>query len=406
MPKKSGSSSGSPRRKSRVSAVEVAEVDVADVAELPLLGPSTDASHDGVAEAATGTGVRRLPRLARHEVTLADGHRVGVTVCGRGVPIVLIHGFTAEGMLYAQTLSRLVAMGFKVVAIDTADHGSTQGLPTGGANFEEYTKLLGRVIDELGIRKAVFCGHSMGGRLITEYAANHPERVLTVILLDAIVGETWDRIVAASRLNPLLLVGIGGILLADSLYTVPFLRDPTQALKLGRLVAPVVRSHVTNPMQMLGPGVSILRSRSSRWMLQKIRKSGVPLVAIHGDRDIVVPLSTARSAARLAGGMVVVVEGGTHSWLLKDPEALPAIFRKMFSSERALKSRERDFAEMGLAPDANVDEVEAAFYDPDALVLQLTPELDVDTLFQSEAKPRYRWHIDRSVAVEVARQAS
>ena len=49
MPKKSGSSSGSPRRKSRVSAVEVAEVDVADVAELPLLGPSTDASHDGVA---------------------------------------------------------------------------------------------------------------------------------------------------------------------------------------------------------------------------------------------------------------------------------------------------------------------------------------------------------------------
>ena len=376
-----------------------------ELSAVPLLGPSTDTANDGVAEAAAGEGSRRLPRLARHQVTLADGHRVGVTVCGRGVPIVLIHGFTAEGMLYAQTLSRIVAMGFKVVAIDTADHGSTQGLPTGGGNFEEYTKLLGRLIDELGIRKAVFCGHSMGGRLITEYAANHPERVLTVILLDAIVGETWDRIVAASRFNPLLLVGIGGILLADSLYTVPFLRDPTQALKLGRLVGPTVRAHMTNPLHMLGPGVSILRSRSSRWMLQKIRRAGVPLVAIHGDRDIVVPLSTARSAARLAGGMVVVVEGGTHSWLLKDPEALPAIFRELFSSKRAERSRARDFASVGLAPDATVDEIEAAFYDPDALVLRLTPELDVASLFQSEAKSRYRWHIDRAVAAEVARQA-
>ena len=376
-----------------------------ELSAVPLLGPSTDTANDGVAEAAAGEGSRRLPRLARHQVTLADGHRVGVTVCGRGVPIVLIHGFTAEGMLYAQTLSRIVAMGFKVVAIDTADHGSTQGLPTGGGNFEEYTKLLGRVIDELGIRKAVFCGHSMGGRLITEYAANHPERVLTVILLDAIVGETWDRIVAASRFNPLLLVGIRGILLADSLYTVPFLRDPTQALKLGRLVGPTVRAHMTNPLHMLGPGVSILRSRSSRWMLQKIRRAGVPLVAIHGDRDIVVPLSTARSAARLAGGMVVVVEGGTHSWLLKDPEALPAIFRELFSSKRAERSRARDFASVGLAPDATVDEIEAAFYDPDALVLRLTPELDVASLFQSEAKSRYRWHIDRAVAAEVARQA-
>ena len=86
------------------------------------------------------------PRLARHQISLADGHQVGVAVCGRGVPIVLIHGFTAEGMLYAQTLSRIVAAGFKVVAIDTANHGSTQGLPTGGADFEAYSRLVGRVI--------------------------------------------------------------------------------------------------------------------------------------------------------------------------------------------------------------------------------------------------------------------
>ncbi|MCB0975986.1 MAG: alpha/beta hydrolase [Acidimicrobiales bacterium] len=336
----------------------------------------------------------RFPHLARHRISLADGHQVGVAVCGRGVPIVLVHGYTAEGMLYAQTLSRIVAAGFKVVAIDSAGHGSTQGLPMGGADFEAYTRLLGRVVDELGIRKAMFAGHSMGGRLVTELAARHPDRALGVILLDAIVGEPWDRIVKISRFNPLLLAGVGGILLADSLSTVPFVHDPRQAVKFGRLARPMVRSHLRNPLRIAGPGISILRSTSSRWMLEKLRKEHVPVVAIHGDRDVVVPLSTARSAAKIAGGMVVVVEGGRHSWLLKDPETLPAILRELFESPLGQESRRRDFERLGLDLDAGLDEIESVFYDPDAAVLALTPE-QPDPLPQVRRRaPRYSWRIE------------
>jgi pimeloyl-ACP methyl ester carboxylesterase len=352
--------------------------------DVALLGPV------GAPEAVAST----LPRLARHTIELADGHRVGVAVCGRGLPIVMVHGYTAEGMLYAQTLSRIVTAGYKVIAIDTANHGGTQGLPTGGANFEEYTKLLGRVVDELGINKAVFAGHSMGGRLVTELAARQPERALAVILLDAIVGEPWDRIVAASRLNPFLLLGIGGILLADSVSTMPFVRDPRQAVKFGRLVAPMVKGHALNPLHLAGPGVSILRSRSSKWMLQKLAREHVPLVAIHGDRDIVVPLATARSAAKLAKGMVVVVEGGRHSWLLKDPETLPAILREMFDAPASRAARARDFAAMGLDPDASLDEIEAAFYEPDAPILALTPEIDLEAIVPGPRRPRFRWHTE------------
>ena len=74
-------------------------------------------------------GAVEAPRLARHQITLADGHQVGVTIAGKGVPLVVVHGFSVEGFLYAQSLSRLVSMGFRVIAIDTAGHGATQGLP-------------------------------------------------------------------------------------------------------------------------------------------------------------------------------------------------------------------------------------------------------------------------------------
>jgi triacylglycerol esterase/lipase EstA (alpha/beta hydrolase family) len=137
------------------------------LAQEPIIGPGLAPAEE--ADLA-------LPRLARHEITLEDGHTVGVAVCGRGVPLVIVHGFSAEGILYAQTLSRLVDLGFKVIAVDTAGHGGTLGLPTGAQSMGSYAALLGRVLDHLGVGPAVLAGHSMGGRLVTELAASEPHR--------------------------------------------------------------------------------------------------------------------------------------------------------------------------------------------------------------------------------------
>lgn len=337
-----------------------------------------------------------LPRLSRHTITLADGHDVGVSICGEGVPLVVVHGFSAEGFLYAQTLWRLVDMGFKVVAIDTAGHGATQGLPTGGADFASYTELLGRVLDTLGIRRAVLVGHSMGGRLVAELAGTQPERAIAVVLVDAIVGRTWDRIAWASRLWPPLLVGVAAVLVLDTLSTVPLFRDPSQAAKLGRLVGPTLVGHLRRPWRLLGPAVSILRSPSSGPSLDRIRTERIPLFAVHGDRDAVVPLSTGRDAARRAHGELVVVHGASHSWLLKDPEAMPAIMHELMRGRlgtAVLRARLR----AGIDHDADRRELDSSpeLYDDDALAVALTPRQEWRDDAQLHRAPRYRWHVER-----------
>src|ERR687892_1848451 len=136
----------------------------------PIVGPTGAAPETGQLVA--------VPRLARHEVVLDDDHRVGVAVCGQGVPVVLVHGFTAEGILYAQTLSRLVRMGFKVIAVDVAGHGGTQGLPTGGEKLESYTRLLARVLDELGVRRAPLAGPADGGERGPQAGGRPPHQAL------------------------------------------------------------------------------------------------------------------------------------------------------------------------------------------------------------------------------------
>ena len=354
------------------------------VAEEPIIGPGLEPDEEADVD---------LPRLTRHQLTLPDGHTVGVAICGRGVPLVVVHGFSAEGILYAQTLSRLVDLGFKVIAVDTAGHGGTLGLPTGAQSLSSYAELLGRVIDHLGVKRMVLAGHSMGGRLVTELAASQPDRVIGLILLDAIVGDAWDRMVYMYRFFPPLMLGTAGTLVVDTITTVPWFADPRQAFKLGRLVAPTIRGHLRRPWRMLGPAASILRSRGSRRMLERLREHKVPVFVVHGGWDIAVPLQTAKDAARRARGDLVVVEKGTHSWLLKDPETMPGILHALMRGRlgtAVLKAQ----LDAGVDPvDATDDEVEAVLYEPDALALELTPRQRHHDSGDLHRPPRYRWKI-------------
>ncbi|WP_208029669.1 alpha/beta fold hydrolase [Rhabdothermincola sediminis] len=338
---------------------------------------------------APAPAVAAVPRLARHTFTLADGHKVGLAVAGRGVPLVVVHGYTAEGFLYAQTLHRLVRKGFKVIAIDMAGHGGTQGLPGGGARLGDYARLMGRCIDELGIRKAVTAGHSMGGRVVAQLAALEPDRTIATLLIDAIVGDQWDWMVRFFRLAPPLLAMEGAALLVDTLATVPLATDPGQARKLGRLLTPTLVGHALQPWRLIGPAASILRTRGSAGLLDALAANEVPTFVIHGELDLVVPVCTARSAATRANGQLVTVKRAAHSWLLRDPETLPAIVSQLLEGRlgEAIRSH------LQTAGAETVEELEELLYAPDAPILALTPDHTYSSETALHRPPKYEWTI-------------
>ena len=166
-----GMHGGGARHNGGVAAAELADLEVDGT------GVEVEGGPRGVARAppppghaAQVPGVPGSPAIGSPSTTATRSP----SRCAARGPLVLVHGFSAEGMLYAQSLWRLVDMGFKVVAIDTAGHGGTQGLPTGGGDFAAYSALLGRVLDALGIQQAVLAGHSMGGRLVTQLRRRTP----------------------------------------------------------------------------------------------------------------------------------------------------------------------------------------------------------------------------------------
>src|SRR5882762_10119999 len=88
-----------------------------------------------------------LRRLRSHSLRLSDGHRIGVTVGGRGIPLVVAHGFSFAGGLYVQSLSRLASMGFRVLAVDLAGHGGSTGLGARGWDLGAYRRFVTQVLD-------------------------------------------------------------------------------------------------------------------------------------------------------------------------------------------------------------------------------------------------------------------
>jgi pimeloyl-ACP methyl ester carboxylesterase len=308
------------------------------------------------------------------------------------MPLVVAHGFTAQGIMYAQTLSRLVGMGFKVVAVDIPGHGRTPRPRRSALNLNAYTSIVSRVIGHLGIRRAVLVGHSFGGRLMVEVADRSPDDVVALVLVDAIVGKPWDELVGRMRWCPSAGATVLARLVLDTVTTVPVLDDPGQALKLVSLLAGA--SVGTRPFRLAAPALALLAAAPSAPALDRLGRAGVAAVVVHGTSDLPVSLSVARDAAARLGADLAVVEGARHSWLLSDPETLPAILGRLLAG-RLGDAWNAALAGYDLDPaSATIADIEDALYEPGAPILALTPPLTFTRSGERRRSARYHWTIE------------
>jgi pimeloyl-ACP methyl ester carboxylesterase len=151
--------------------------------------------------------------FAHHLIELDDGRQVGVSVGGHGVPLVFFHGIGMNRHVYLKLLSRLPQLGFLVIAIDAPGHGESFAPKAGENTFAHRIGFTERILDGLGIERAVLVGHSMGGRTAAELAARRPERALAVILIDPAIGAAFDasrrRIASPRRTGAALAAAVG-----------------------------------------------------------------------------------------------------------------------------------------------------------------------------------------------------
>jgi pimeloyl-ACP methyl ester carboxylesterase len=140
-----------------------------------------------------------FPGFAIREIT-TNGVTIHVRSGGTGPAVVLLHGYGETGDMWAALATDLVR-DHTVIVPDLRGLGlSTK--PPGGFDKKTQAEDVAGVMTELGVRQADVVAHDIGNMVAFQFAAQHPDRVRRLVLIDAPVPGVgpWDEILK----NPLL----------------------------------------------------------------------------------------------------------------------------------------------------------------------------------------------------------
>jgi len=95
------------------------------------------------------------------------------------LPVVLLHGAGGTHLSWPPEVRRLA--GRRVFALDLPGHGKSPG--RGQQSITAYVRCVMEWFGSVGLNRAAFVGHSMGGAIALEIALQYPENVLALGLL-------------------------------------------------------------------------------------------------------------------------------------------------------------------------------------------------------------------------------
>jgi pimeloyl-ACP methyl ester carboxylesterase len=118
-------------------------------------------------------------------------HRLYVEEAGSGIPLVCLHTAGADGRQFRHLLNDpVITRDYRVIVFDMPWHGKS--LPPVGFETEEYqlttesyTRMVIDICDTLDLARPVVMGCSIGGRLVLNLAAEHPDRFRALIGLES-----------------------------------------------------------------------------------------------------------------------------------------------------------------------------------------------------------------------------
>jgi pimeloyl-ACP methyl ester carboxylesterase len=244
-------------------------------------------------------------------------HRLYVEEAGEGIPLVCLHTAGADGRQFRHLLNDdEITKHFRVIAFDMPWHGKS--LPPDGFEREDYklttvsySSMVLDVCDGLGLNKPVVMGCSIGGRIVLNLAAEHPERFRALIGLEsADYQQPWYDTEWLNRPDV-----HGGEVCA--------------ALVSGMMApqSPAVSRHETLWMYKSGgPGVfkgdlHFYRIDGDlRDVVARIDTSRCPLYLLTGEYDFsCTPEDTKRTASKIKGAELTIMEKLGHFPMSENP---------------------------------------------------------------------------------------
>ncbi|WP_159952974.1 alpha/beta hydrolase [Rhizobium sp. 18065] len=222
---------------------------------------------------------------------------------GTGPAVVLLHGFSgsAENWLLQR---RRLAQTHRVLTPDLPGHGRSTGR---AIDFADYWRVIEAMLDNAGEMSATMCGLAAGARVGAALAAQRPERVRAVIIVNSFFRLNAKDRAQREELYELLLEEGGVTLWADRLLALMDVSDhPVIARGFHRSLAQIDPHHIRR----------VFLEQLAQDQRPELEQLGCPVLVIRGARDALISdYVIEETIERLERAEMVVLETGHLPYL-------------------------------------------------------------------------------------------
>ena len=261
-----------------------------------------------------------------------DGFRMRYRASGlqhtAGVPIVFLHGWAGNVATWHRNLPPL-AESRRVYAIDLKGWGLTDKPSDSDYSLLQQAHHVRSFLRAMGEEHAVLVGHSMGGAIAIITAAEFPDAISGIVLINPAGGNVLSYLRYASRLMELPPLRRWALLAIQYSYTYEPLMtrgmprayyDPATHLTLDMKRALLQPYHTHGYVDAV---ISTARQTHHHHITARVPHIHCPTLIIWGANDVVLPLNTARYFLdSLPGARLEVLRAAGHQAHEEQSEAV------------------------------------------------------------------------------------
>jgi len=243
---------------------------------------------------------------------------------GNGRPVILIHGFPFNQLIWTDFAEKLAANA-RVFTVDLPGFGKSPGLPV-PFTLSDVAGMLNQWIKEKNITNPILVGHSLGGYVALAMAEMQPEVFSGLVLFHSTAFPDSDE-KKANRNKVIEFIEKNGVQTFTSNFITPLFADHTHpGIKKLQAIAVDAKEETVK-----GYTVAMRDRKDQTGLLKSFRK---PIMIISGEKDGGIPVESVKQQAALSPDIRLQVfpEVG-HMGMVEKPEETLKLLQEFISQK-------------------------------------------------------------------------
>jgi 3-oxoadipate enol-lactonase len=250
------------------------------------------------------------------EKTNIAGIEIAYVRRGKGVPLVLIHGYPLDHSTWDE-VAPLLENDFDLIMPDLRGFGESDVMEADDSIIEYASDIEG-LLNHFKIKKAFLAGHSLGGYVALAFAREYPDSVSGLALVSSQAAADSPERKAGRYTTAKQVLNEGVKVVVESM---------TPKLSADARIQAFVRELMSKqrPLGVYSALTAMAERPDSMDLLQTFK---FPVAIIHGDADALIPVERIREMkAALPSTHFVELLGLGHMLMMENPQEVAEALR-------------------------------------------------------------------------------